>query len=556
MRNSSANVFARLWRGSASYWLALIVVPAFLNAGYYLFDKRSSDSLKFMPWADAIANVVNGMMVANGGIIYRTFAENHMPGAIVWLTPFLGLTGAAGEPPSIQALAHLFIVAVFATSLFAHLCLYLAVRFLRLSNWLYVALTAVAMPFLFRSYDFAAPMTESMIVFLAFFVPILLHTGLLAERLDQRAEALMLLALPLNTVMLFIGLTIFPANLLLGAAAGVLVIAAAAESAMPLGALLGSRRLWIACGAVGVVLLLSLSRIDIAGLFFWNITYNRALLPDIPSNIRHYIVDGLWFDGGAALPFLARFHVVAVLLIVVAPLLARRPRGDPAIGRYVAFASLMLGATALCAWRVSDGYKAAMPLGFSCGLLLLAAARLRPVSSLSSRWLRRNDGWMKPAALAATAVAVIILSMPPPGSVRGNYTHLEARPTYYDWAGVCRRGQAAGCRCLEMTIFRPYLLALHDVSQCPHRYFGFTKLLLNQPATRQQLMKDARDPSIAFQINLDPALVQPGVPAEFLSIIEREHRCLTIGSYERLCYFDPGRGSSDTSSSRASTPPL
>lgn len=483
----------------------------------------------YFPWTDLAANVFMGFALAHGWPIVDAGTVNHMPGVAQYLGAWFWLFGFGGAAPSPQTAAAAYLVACFATLVFEAACVYVPLRLLAFSPSLAgLASLAVCASTAF-AYDFAMPMSETLIAYLLIPMSLLAARTLLADSSAERVVAAILLGGPATLVCLALGLTVAPANAVIALACLVVLVRELRREPANWRVLLHDRRCQAAYAIVVALSVATLVTTRASTLYFWAVASNsrrKMALLMRPSDI---VADHLSGFLQLTDPLGSRFPQLLLVLLASCTItwLAARRRADRSrlAIRLALFAALIVTAAVMTQWRTGAGYKSATLLGLTVGVGLLA------LESLPSRWRALSAIWLTPLWLLALGQIMFL---------RAAVVHPAAppvRPAAFEAAHVCRLDQTQDCRCVQVTVYGPQLFILNDMRPCPNRNLTFDSNAGALAVTRRWITDDARNRSMVFWVyQSDSLMLENGVPPELVRYWRTQAQCERIDDTSALCH--------------------
>jgi hypothetical protein len=513
----------------------------FSDAGAYIF--RCTEScvyryfdISYYPWTDMSENVYLGFLVAHGAKLFDLAVFNHMPGVPQFLAIFLWAFGFDNALPGSSTATAAWLTASFATVLFQVACLYCVLRWLAYSPALSAWISLVVCAYTAFAFDFALPMSETLIPYLLVAVPPLLYVISFGSP-AERTIAAVWLGGPVTLVCLNLGLTVAPMNALLGLfSAAVLILGLRSDAHVVLQTICGDWRCHIAYLFMLLLICAWWLTVDVNNAYFWAVEVNRTQLIDPWNSIITSFKAHATTFGREEGPLGSRYPEFLCLLVVLLAttfhLQQRNQDRTAVIGRLACFAAVLIMSTILTQWRFSSGYKSSTIFGLSLGILLLIFARL-PVGARSRQ--------LSNLALIPIFVVAIVQT-----AFLNGATTYESQPQVrtqaLDAAKVCRLSQQLECRCIQATTFGPQWFLLNDVRPCRNRYGTMPPLLGMYPVTRQWVIDDASDSDVAFLARLSKAsMLENNIPAEAIRIWQTSAKCLSYDPQFQVCFFDPTR---------------
>src|SRR5262245_60300577 len=91
-------------------------------------------SINYYAYTDMSQNVLDGLVLAHGGAVYREAVTNHMPGVAQLVALVLWPAGFANAVPGVNTATAALLAASFATLLFQLACTFTALRILAFSR--------------------------------------------------------------------------------------------------------------------------------------------------------------------------------------------------------------------------------------------------------------------------------------------------------------------------------------------------------------------------------------------------------------------------------------
>jgi hypothetical protein len=485
----------------------------------------------YYPWTDLAENIYLGFLVAHGARIYEASTTVHMPGVPQFVGFFLWLAGFSRAVPSPETAAAAYLVACFATLLFQAACLYAPLRLLRFSSAIAAALALAICGYTAFGFDFAMPMSETLIAYWLVLVPLLAARMVFAADGESRIAAAVLLGGPVTLGCLMLGLTVAPANALIALACLAAALWELRRAPRMVGrTLLHNRACRLAYALVLAIGLASAATVQLGSLYFWaievNLAYDYHPWTRIVGSFAAHLSPP---EGYIKDPVGSRFPELVVLLGVLAVPRLTRARQEGALKRtalrVAVFSGLIFAAAVLTQWRFNDGYKAVPLFGLTVGVMLLALA------GLPARWRNASDLWLIPLFAVAAAQVMYV-----PAALAYTTRPVE-RPAVFEDLRICRSNEKRDCRCVQGTVWGPQLFLLNDIRACPNRVPTFNHLVGTHPITRQWLIEDARNPTVAFWVfDSDALMRQNGIPPDVIRLWNSHARCARLGPDTRLCH--------------------
>jgi hypothetical protein len=500
----------------------------------FIFPKASNWSYNYaattyFPWTDVSENVYHAFVLAHGGLMYRDAIVPHMPGVPQFVASLMAIFGFADAIPGPSTAIAAWLTGSLAAVLFQVGSCFIALRMLQFSRVAAILLALVPSAYTARYFDFAEPMSETLIAYAFVLLPVLAYKMLLSSERSDRVAAAVILAGPVTLVCLDVGLTAAPAN----AAVAIACLAVVgwelhqARTATWL-VLLADWRCQVSYAAMAAMAIVTYATVKLSEMYFWIVDHNLAGVPIHPVAV---FIDsfGLHFRDmlGVVDPLGSRYpHLLAASAIFVLCMALTKPTQKRIAVQAVLFLALMLLAAILTQWRTALGYKSVTIFGLTLGVLFISL-------HLAMRNWRPAPDFLLVGLFASALTQVNLLSV-----AAGSYATTRApRNSALDEAGVCRFGQSSGCRCLQVTIFGPQTFLWTDVGACAYRYPTAAGPISWLPVLRQRMIDDAKRPDMAFWVySSEKAMLDNGVPAEAIHTWRTQHRCIPLAEAEAICF--------------------
>ena len=483
-------------------------------------------TIGYFPWPDTADNIYLGFALAHGSPIIEAGADNHMPGVPQLLGGWLWLLGYANAIPSPRITASAYLAACLAGLLFETTCIYVAARMMLLPPLAAALVALMACAYTALLYDFALPMSETLITYLLIFFPLLASRMLLAEQPAERLVAAVVLGGPLTFACLLLGLTIGPANALVAVTALIVAGLELWNTPTQWRILLHDRRCRVAYAVVAALVAVTFATVRTGDLYFWAVESNlsRDVSP-IGTIAASFTVHFASFLNGED-PIGSRYPALLSALVVyfcVKLIGAHKPASLP---RLALFGVLIVAMAILTQWRANERFHSVTPLGLTIGVILLAAG------ALPQRWnVARSSVWLLPLWLLALG-QVMFLRMAIAGPAKP-----EPRPAAFETANVCRAWTTINCRCAQVSVYGPQMFLLNDMRPCPNRPLTFNAPGAMNPKIRRWIEQDATDPNVASWVyDSDALMIANGVPPAVVQYWRTEARCVDIDDRNKWCF--------------------
>jgi hypothetical protein len=483
----------------------------------------------YFPWTDLAENIYLGFALAHGWPIFEAGTGGHMPGVPQLLGGWLWLFGFNNAVPSPQIAASAYLTASLGTLLLQTACVYVPLRTLSCTPTPAALVALVVCAFTAFIYDFAMPMSETLIAYLLVLVPLLAARMVLSKSTAERLVAAILLGAPLTFVCLLLGLTVASTNAVI--AFGCMFAFGWELWSEPANRriLLGDRRCLAAYASVATLVLATVITVRTGDLYFWAVETNlyRGISPVSVLQASFGVHAAKFLDYtdpiGSHYPELLAALVVYFCIVISG--IRRRSDIITSVSRLALFGALILVASVMTQWRVNAGYKSAPLFGLTLGVILLALSHFPP------RWRPKSNLWLVPLWLLALGQIMFLQAATPDTKQR------EHRNAAFDVAKVCHLGETGDCRCVQGTVWGPQIFLLNDMRPCPNRFLTFNAVAGAHPITGRWISEDAHNPAVAFwTYEPDALMLDNGVPPEVIRYWRTQARCVSIKEKEALCF--------------------
>src|SRR5262249_32456349 len=158
------------------------------------------------PWTDVGGNASDAFVLSHGGLIYQAAVTNHPPGMAQVVATAMWLAGFSRAIPGIETATAAWLVGSLASVLFQLTCGFIGLRILGFSRTAAAVLSLAPCTYAAFAYDFAQPMSETLISSLFVLVPILVYKMLFSEQPRDRLASAVMLGGPVTLLCLDIGL--------------------------------------------------------------------------------------------------------------------------------------------------------------------------------------------------------------------------------------------------------------------------------------------------------------------------------------------------------------
>lgn len=488
-------------------------------------------TISYFAWPDMSQNVFDSFVLVHGGSVYRDAVTNHMPGVAQLVGLVMSVFGFAEAFPGTNTLDAGYLAGSVATVLFQLACAFVALRLLRFSRTAAVVLSLIPCAYTAFAYDFALPMSETLIAHLFVLVPVLAFNMLFGAHVHDRVVYALMLGGPFTVLCLNLGLTAAPANaLLLLAALAVGLREHGRDPKAVRDALLHDRRSWLAYLVVAVIILLSAATVHIRDAWFWLADVNRVFVVDPLDAITHSFATHVSDMFGRVDPIGSRYPhlLVALSLLAVAVLGSPHSTGRAGESRpLLVFIILICSAAVLTQWRMNSGVKSVTLFGLTLGTAYLALHLYlrdrRPASDL----------WLLPLFAAPVLLAGVLVKIVQYDRMAG------PRHAALDAANVCRFGETRDCRCIQVTLYVPQLFLLNDMRSCSSRFASSAFVVDRHPMLRRMMTDDVKRADMAFWTYSPELMRESGVPDEAIRYLQTQATCFPVTGREAICTAPP-----------------
>jgi hypothetical protein len=323
-------------------------------------------------WTDVSENILASYLIANDWKLYQDFVMNHMPGVPIFLGIIYKAINVENLNPGNGTTNLLYIIALYASSIFQISCIYFGSKRNLEKNDLTCLLIGIfyAWYFLVRS-EFALPLSESLITALVFLLVsrlIYLIKHGISNPIKESFSFLTIIA-----IINFIGLTILPTTII---ASVIFALLLACSPKLKIIQIFNKKTLLI-CILSALLLLVVLSPIGVQNIFYWNIKFNQNIHPSLLSNIFTALTPNrLALNLYSKYSLLCQINLITVFILIFGILYSHIFRRKGFLGS-ISYFMIGVGFIAFFlsfVWRDPDGVKV-YPLG---GFILLIMAQMMP----------------------------------------------------------------------------------------------------------------------------------------------------------------------------------
>jgi hypothetical protein len=484
-------------------------------------------SINYYAYTDMSQNVLDGLVLAHGGAMYRDAVTNHMPGAAQLVALVLWPAGFANAVPGVNTATAALLAGSFATLLFQLACTFMALRMLAFSRTAAAVLSLVPCAYLAFRYNFAHPMSETLLAFAFVLAPVLLFRMLYAARPQDRVVYAVMLGGPFTFVCLNLGLTVAPANAFLALVSlAVVLLELKRDPAAICDALIRDRRSWLAYALIAALILLNAATVHISEGWFWVGDVNRVFAGNPLDVMAHSFGHHFKQAFRRIDPVGSRYpHLVVALALLAAGLWrASRTSGRWSAGRLLLiFVGLVCATAVLTQWRTDDGFKSVTVFGLTVGTLYLA------FHLWLREWRAASDLWLVPLLAACLLQAGVL------GRIVGYDTVPGLRHDALDDARVCRFNETENCRCIQMTGYAPQVFLWNDMRPCRSRFAALAYVMDQHPVLRRMMIDDVKRPDVAFWTYAPEQMRKNGLPGEAVDYLERQAVCFPLDRVKAIC---------------------
>src|SRR5262249_52755097 len=164
----------------------------------------------YYAYTDMSQNIMDGLLLAQGGQVYQDVITNHMPGVAQLVALVLWPAGFAKAVPGMNTATAAQLGGSFATLLFQLACTFLAVRMLAFSRTAAAVRSPVPCAYPAFRYSFVHPIVATLLAFAFVLARVLLFRMLYEARPQDRVVHAIMLGGPFALVCLDLGLTAAP----------------------------------------------------------------------------------------------------------------------------------------------------------------------------------------------------------------------------------------------------------------------------------------------------------------------------------------------------------
>lgn len=538
----------RSFRHFAETFLPFLAMFAFVLAYAWRFDfLQHIRPVGDLWWADSHQELLRAYYIAHGLRLYDPVPVNHMPGLTLVLSLVMKLVGFAGRAPGEEIVDAAEHAGMATAGLLQVTFWYFAGRSTNLSPAFAAAVAVAALAMFWEGYGHFIPLAETVMIPALALAVVLLHATLLGPARPASA-------LKLGMLMVFgcaVTLGVAPVAVLFGAIAAVTVLLEAARDRPRLAEALRQPAVFVALGALALFFVYLLATCDLAGLYYWNITFNREALsispgPAILKHLTSFFADlvnlaPLRTPTGTNFPFFAYPpFLLGILLLAAAKLNVRqRPGGAGDLPRVGVFLLACFAAYIALGWRAQGVFVALKFLygaGIAAGLLFIVCVPSRLLSGEASA-AGGNSGRETAALVVGLAVMIVplrlVLKIPAAG----------ARPEALYQAGVCALDQtnadlqSGACLCAVEAFYDPRRLLQYDVKPCPGLSPDTPHAIQKSPRERERFRDLALSPDKgAFIVGLtERESTMYDIPLETFQAIVDRRVCRPLGPLFRIC---------------------
>lgn len=531
-------------RGFADALIPLLSMFAFVLAYTWRFDflqhiRPEGD----LWWGDSHQELLRAYYIAHGMRLYDPVPVNHMPGLTLVLSLVMKLAGFAARAPGEAIVGAAEHAGMATAGLLQVTFWYFTGRAVNLSPMLAAAFAVAALAAFWEGYGHFIPLAETVMIPALALAVVLLHAMLLGPARPASALKLGLLMVFCCTVTLGVA----PVAVLFGAIAAGVVLLEARRDRLAFTGALRQPAVFVAIGALVLFLAYLLATCDLAGLYYWNITFNREALsispgPAILKHLTSFFADlvnlaPLRTAAGTNFPFFAYPpFLLAILLLAAAKLIAIHRQHLLRVG---VFLLACFAAYIALGWRAQGVFVALKFLygaGIAAGLLFIVCVPSRLLSGEASA-SGGNSGRETAALVVALVVMIVplrlVLKIPAPGP----------RPEALSQAGVCALDQAnadlqsGACLCAVEAFYDPRRMLQYDVKPCPGFSPDTPHAIQKSPRERERFRDLALSPDKgAFIVGLtERESTMYDIPRETYQAIVDRRVCRPLGSLFRIC---------------------